>query len=174
MGIDECEYRIYCGGSFCFDGQENGFRKKALYDYRANLIGDVEGFLKPTDESGIRISKHVEYIGPFYFETENMDAEEIIKCESRMIERCTDAIFFLDTAACPGTITEMMYANSLNKRIHLFYIRQNENVETESSLHTPCWYPLLFCRMTNENVTLHPCSCRENAIIKISKFVELF
>ena len=61
----------------------------------------------------MRISNGVTYVGPFYFETESMSAEDIILCEKKMIESCTDAVFLLNEASCPGTIAEMMYANSL-------------------------------------------------------------
>lgn len=112
------------------------------------------------------------YVGPFYFETESMKAEDIIRCEKEMIESCTDAVFVLDDAACPGTIAEVMYANSLGKTLHLFYVRHKDDEETESGLHTPCWYPILFCRMTNKDVNLYPCSSIEEAANKILSSVE--
>ena len=33
-----------------------------------------------------------------------------------------------------------------------FYVRHKEDEGTESGLHTPCWYPILFCQMTNKDV----------------------
>lgn len=120
----------------------------------------------------MKISDVVTYVGPFYFEAESMKAEDIIRCEKIMIESCTDTIFLLDDAACPGTITEMMYANSLGKTVHLFYVRHKDNEETESELHTPCWYPIQFCQMTNKSVSLYPCSSVEDAIHKILSFFE--
>ena len=92
--------------------------------------------------------------------------------EKQMIEKCTDAIFFLDEAACPGSIAEMIYANTLQKKIHIFYVRNADGEETESSLHTPCWYPILFCQMTNSRVTLYSCASQEDAKRQIVELVK--
>lgn len=83
-----------------------------------------------------------------------MKAVDIIRCEKRMIESFSDAIFLLDDAACQGTLTEIMYAGSLGKTLHLFYVQHNENKETESELHAVCWYPTQFCQMTKKPVYL--------------------
>lgn len=163
--------KLFCGGTFCFDYREDGYEKMAANDYRAKLLGSVGALLRPKDACEVKLSEDVTYVGPFYFETESMKAEDIIRCEKGMIESCTDAIFLLDEAACPGSIAEMMYANSLGKTIHLFYVRHKEDEETESELHTPCWYPMQFCQMTNKSVNLYPCSSLEDAAKKILSFV---
>lgn len=62
--------------------------------------------------------------------------------------------------------------NSLGKMLHLFYVRHNDDEETESEMHTPCWYPLLFCQMTNKSVNLYQCSSIEDAVCKIQFFVK--
>lgn len=166
------KYMIFCGGTFCFDYRKNGCETLAAEDYRAGLLGSVDLLLRPDGTDGVKISESVTYVGPFYFEAESIRAEDIICCEKRMIESCTDAIFLLDDAACPGTIAEVMYANSLQKPIHLFYVCHKEDEETESGLHTPCWYPILFCQMTNKNVSLYPCSSVDDAASRIQSFVE--
>lgn len=141
-------------------------------DYRAMLLGNVNSLLWPNDSDGVWISDDVIYAGPFYFEAESMRAEDIIGSEKAMIESCTDAIFLLDDAACPGTITEVIYANSLGKSLHLFYVQHKEDEETESELHTPCWYPILFCHMTNGAVRHYPCFNAEDAADKIKVLVK--
>lgn len=164
--------KLFCGGTFCFDYHEGGYEIMAAKDYRARLLGSVESLLRPKGTDGVRINGNVVYMGPFYFEVESMRAEDIICCEKEMIDSCTDAIFLLDDAACPGTIAEMMYANSLQKTLHLFYVRHSDDEETESELHTPCWYPIQFCQLTNKSVNLYPCSSTEDGINKILSFVE--
>lgn len=84
----------------------------------------------------------VSYLGPYYFETDNMAADDIVAIELDMIDRCTDAIFVLDKADCPGTVTELLYAATKKKRIHIFYKEYPLHDETESELHTPCWFPI--------------------------------
>ena len=164
--------RIFCGGTFCFDYRADGYETMAAMDYRAKLLDSVESLLRPKGTNGMKISENVLYVGPFYFETESMKAEEIVCCEKEMIESCSDAIFLLDDAACPGTIAEVMYANSLGKTLHLFYVRHKNDEETESELHTPCWYPIQFCQMTNRSVNIYPCSSVEDAANKIQSIVE--
>lgn len=164
--------RIYCGGTFCFDYRNDGYETMTTNDYRVKLLGGAESLLNPMDAHGVKIGDGLIYVGPFYFETECMKAEETVRCEKEMIESCTDAIFLLDDAACPGTIAEVMYANSLGKKLHLFYVRHKDDEETESELHTPCWYPILFCQMTNRYVNVYPCSSIEDAANKIQSFVE--
>ncbi len=166
----KCE--LFCGGTFCFDYRKDGYEMMAAKDYRAKLLDSVESLLRSKGTNGMKISENVLYVGPFYFETESMKAEEIVCCEKEMIESCSDAIFLLDDAACPGTIAEVMYANSLGKTLHLFYVRHKNDEETESELHTPCWYPIQLCQMTNRSVNIYPCSNVEDAANKIQSFVE--
>ncbi len=161
------QYKLFFGGAFGFDYRDDDFDIKAAEDFRAQILGSVDALLKPKDMSGVLINDNVLYIGPFYFEAESMRAEDIIMCEKQMIEQCTDAIFVLDEAACPGTIAEIMYANSLNKFIHLFYVKHGDDVETESHLHTPCWYPLIFCQQTNPGAKLHECEDKNDAARKV-------
>ena len=164
--------KLFCGGTFCFDYCKDGYEIIAAKDYRARLLGSVESLLIPEGTDGVKISESVAYVGPFYFEVESMRAEDIIRCEKEMIESCSDAIFLLDEASCPGTITEMMCANFFGKTLHLFYVQHKENEETESELHTPCWYPIQFCQMTNKSVNLYPCSSVEDAANRIQSFIE--
>jgi hypothetical protein len=163
----DAKYKLFFGGAFGFDYRDEDYDIVAAEDYRAQILGGVEALLKPKDMSGVLINDDVLYIGPFYFEAESMRAEDIIMCEKQMIEQCTDAVFVLDDAACPGSIAEIMYANSLQKNIHLFYVRHNNDEETESHLHTPCWYPLIFCQQTNPAAKFYECEDLNDAARKV-------
>jgi hypothetical protein len=163
----ETQYKLFFGGAFGFDHRDEDYEIAAAEDYRAQILGSVQALLKPKDMSGVSINDNVYYIGPFYFEAESLKAEDIIMCEKQMIEQCSDAVFVLDDAACPGTIAEIMYANSLQKTVHLFYVRHNDDEETESTLHTPCWYPLIFCKQTNKSAILYECESIQDAARKV-------
>ncbi len=170
--IRDDKHIIFCGGAFYFDYRKDGYQDDASKDYRAKLLGSTEMLLRGNGAKEVIINDNVTYIGPFYFETENMKSESIILCEKEMIECCSDAIFLLDNASCPGTIAEIIYANSLNKTLHLFYIQCKDDEETESELHTPCWYPIQFCQITNKSTKLYSCANIEDAINKILLLVE--
>lgn len=43
----------------------------------------------------------------------------------------------------------------------------------ESELHTPCWYPIQLCQLTNKSVNLYPCSSVEDATNRIQSFIRL-
>lgn len=163
----DTQYKLFFGGAFAFDSRDEDYEIAAAEDYRSQILGSVQSLIRPKDMSGVSINDNVLYIGPFYFEAESRKAEDIIMCEKKMIEDCTDAVFVLDDAACPGTIAEIMYANSLQKTIHLFYVKHEDYDETESHLHTPCWYPLIFCQLTNENTKLYECEDLKRAARKV-------
>ena len=110
---------IYCGGRFDFDYRQIGYEKKAAEDYRAILLKDVNNLLNTADT--VVLSDNLSYIGPYYFETEGMLDLDIIETEKRQIERCTVAVFLLD----------------------------HEENETESTLRSSFWYPMILCRKIN-------------------------
>lgn len=152
---------LYCGGRFYFDYQEEGYINKASEDYRAILLGDVSKLLYPQEMYAIK--DNVEYLGPFYFECENQSANDVVAVEKRMLEKCTDAIFILDKADCAGTIAELVYASSLQKRIHVYYVRLLDDEETESELHTPNWYPIILSMQMNPYTQITACANRNDA-----------
>ena len=162
--------KIYCGGSFNFDYLKCGDRDDAAEDYRAVLLGGADLLL---ERNGcVKINENVEYIGPFYFETDGMKDRDIVHSEWEMVKKCTDAIFLLDGAGCPGTVCELTAASMLGKRVHIFYIRKGEGEETESDLHTPCWYPIIHSLAVNEKTAICKCFSAEDAIGKICDTVK--
>ncbi|MBQ9746604.1 MAG: hypothetical protein IJW21_07245 [Clostridia bacterium] len=120
-----------------------------------------------TGSDSVRINDRVEYVGLFYFETDGMQDKYIVHSECEMVRACTDAIFLLDAASCPGTICELTAASMLGKRVHIFYLRRKSDEETESSLHTPCWYPILHSAEVNANTRICECTDMAEATEKI-------
>ena len=135
---------VYCGGRFDFDYRDVRYVEKAAQDYRAI-----------SSPSPVQLSDHLTYVGPFYFETDGMLDRDIVETEMRQIEKCTAAVFLLDNRPCPGTIAEMVYAATLNKKIAVAYLK-DEN-ETESELQSSCWYPIILCQKINgSDISLLP------------------
>ncbi len=144
---------VYCGGRFDFDYRDVRYVEKAAQDYRAILLKDVNRLL--SSPSPVQLSDHLTYVGPFYFETDGMLDRDIVETEMRQIEKCTAAVFLLDNRPCPGTIAEMVYAATLNKKIAVAYLK-DEN-ETESELQSSCWYPIILCQKINgSDIRLFP------------------
>ena len=127
-------HRIFCGGPFAFNSRSEDFLEQAENDYRAMLLGGAIHLFKPIVEEETWLNPHVVYEGPFFFHTDKLGADGIIQLEKEMIERCTEAVFLLDHARCPGSIAELMEATSLRKNIHLFFVTLSDNEEIESWL----------------------------------------
>ena len=70
-----------------------------------------------------------------------------------------------------GTIAEMVYAASLQKRILIYYVK-NEN-ETESALLSAFWYPMILsCRINSSEVVLIACDSFSEASDKAMKMIK--
>ena len=162
--------KIYCGGRFYFDHQDADYHELAAQDYRAMLLGNADLLLQKSD--GVQINNTLEYIGPFYFESDDMLDSDVVRCEIEMVHRCTDAIFLLDQADCPGTICELTLASMLGKRVHVFYLKKAATEETESALHTPCWYPVVFSRLVNKLTDIYECTSVRDACGKMHRLID--
>ena len=162
--------KLYCGGTFPFDYQNDGYPLQAEQDYRARLLNGAHRLLQRSD--GILLRDDLMYIGPFYFEAPEMQDSDIVQSEQAMVESCTNAVFLLDDGCCPGTITELILASLLGKDIAIFYIQKSDREETESPLHSPCWYPIVFSRLRNSNTKVFPCSSYEDATTQILEYLK--
>ena len=162
--------KVYCGGAFDFDCQRPDYLERAKEDYRAILLGNEEKFLQKQDL--VLINPNLAYIGPFYFETDGMVDKEIVGLERGMVERCTDAVFLLKDARCPGTIAELTLASVLKKRVYIFYVRARAGEESESELNSPCWYPIRMSEQLNgENTKVFGFDKEEDAKLAIKAFL---
>ena len=164
-------HRVFCGGPFAFNSRSEDFLVQAEDDYRSMLLGGATNLFQPVVGSEVWLSPNVVYEGPFFFHTDRLGADGIIQVEQEMIGHCTDAIFLLDHARCPGSIAELMEATYLHKETHLFFVTLSDNEEIESWLHTPCWYPILLSQSLNPNTHLHPCHTLDEAKNSLLKFV---
>ncbi|MBQ6594814.1 MAG: nucleoside 2-deoxyribosyltransferase [Clostridia bacterium] len=159
---------VYCGGRFDFDCRDEGYEARAARDYRAVLLGDTGRLLH--GRGPVCLSERLMYAGPFYFETDGMLDRDIVETERKQIDQCTLAVFLLDDRPCPGTVAEMVYAASAQKKICIAYIRDER--ETESALRSACWYPILLCRsVSREGIDLIPCDHTAEACGKILDYL---
>lgn len=162
--------KLYCAGQFSFDYLNNNYYDLAKDDYRAILLGNVDKLLNKSRY--VKVNNNVNYIGPFYFESDGMIDRDIVNCEVNMIKKCSDAIFLLDNGCCPGTISELILATSLHKNIAIFYIKKSDYEETESTLHSPCWFPIIMSDLCNSNTHIFPCNSYCDAVSKIIDYVK--
>lgn len=164
--------KLYCAGTFNFDFLDKNYKDKAKKDYRSILLGNVDKLLQK--QNYVKLKSNLNYIGPFYFETDGMIDELIVKEEVKMIKNCTHTVFLLDSGCCPGTIAELILAADLRKNIRIFYIKREDNEETESTLHSPCWFPIIMSKLNNKKSEIISCENYDDATQKIVQYVKNF
>ena len=159
---------VYCAGSFPFDCRDRDYAAVAASDYRAGLLGGAELLLQ--NNGPVRISDRLTYVGPFYFETPQMEDRQIVREELRQLQSCTLAVFLLDRPPCPGTVAELIYAACAGKRVRVYYV--TEEKETESALRSPFWYPMTLCReAAPDRTVLIPCADASQAQSRLLAFL---
>lgn len=164
---------IYCGGNFEFMYKDYTFDKLKT-DYRASILGSAKRLVKSPKNYGTKhtIYPHVQYVGPFYFYEEGLDGDNVVGNEIEMVKRCTDAIFLIDNTNIPGTVTEIVHAAMLGKKITIFYVKQSlDEGEPEKEICSANWYPLEFAKRV-AGAELIECSTRIVAKIKIDHWLQ--
>ena len=158
--------KLFCGGKFHFDYLNDNYLEAAKNDYRNFILKDVELLLKR--QNYVEISSKIDYIGPFYFETDGMIDKEIVENEMKMINEATHIFMLLEDGLAPGSVSELIYASTLKKNISIFYIKYEESEETESNLHSPCWYPIIMSNiLVKYKCDIIACKDYKDAINKV-------
>lgn len=164
---------IYFGGNFEFQYKDYSIDKLAK-DYRAKILGDVNKLLHTPNNMSktVGLGYDLFYCGPYYFYEEGVDGSSIVSNEYSMVDWCTDAIFLIDNTNIPGTITEIIHAAMLRKRITIFYVKkQLDEGEPENDICSSNWYPLEFAKL-EAGATLIECDNREIAKELIYNYVQ--
>lgn len=165
--------KIYCAGKFDFAYRDYSPEHLAQ-DYRGLLVEDAGQLIKETgDAVRFKAAADAEYIGPFYFYEDQKTAEDIVAAEIRKIEEA-DCVFFYfpDSAACPGTVTELVHAALLGKKLVIVYEPQGRTEEPENELDSSVWYPLLFAlRKNGKNTALRKVPGKSEAVAAFREYL---
>jgi nucleoside 2-deoxyribosyltransferase len=136
-------------------------------DFRYGIVG--EPFIEQHND--IEDLGNVEYTGPFYYYKKGLNSEAVVESEVEAIRR-SDIVFlvFPEDGQAPGTVAELIFAATLNKRIEIFYVPTDEQTEEDVSsdnlatqIHHQYWYPFHQARIINPNITFHKCNSTEHA-----------
>lgn len=99
------------------------------------------------------------YIGPFYNELASngeltsTSCNDVVETELKLIKDCDTFIIYLEEDVSSGSITELIYAATLNKKIIIFYEKNNN---TTYNFKTSNWFPIVSALKIAENVTYYP------------------
>lgn len=160
------KHRIYVGGPFTFKYSEVT-PELIRSDFRYGIVG--EPFIEQHND--IEDLGNVEYTGPFYYYKKGLNSEAVVESEVEAIRR-SDIVFlvFPEDGQAPGTVAELIFAATLNKRIEVFYVPTEEQTEEDVSsdnlatqIHHQYWYPFHQARIINPNITFHKCNSTEHA-----------
>lgn len=122
-------------------------------DIRAKITGSVEGPIYASEGVVLKNNKNVMYIGGFYFEKqdENMsECENIVSEELGEIEKCDLLVANLTKYSAIASITEILYASHIGKKIVVFC---DPNV-TSFKVEGEYWFSILAAKKMNNNIDI--------------------
>lgn len=163
--------KVYIASKFIKNG------KSFADDFRTTLIGSEKDFVDFNNHSFIDDfggNIKYQYLGPFYNEKASDGqltssvCEEVVNTENALIRKCDIFIVFLNETCSPGSIAELIYAATLNKKIIIFYIKESDvSYEMKSSN----WYPIVTAKSLADNVNIVEVS-DTNEIIERIKHIQ--
>ena len=169
--------KVYCAGHFEFAYKDYSLENLAK-DYRAILLRDPNKMAHEKKGKPVVFEQNqdIEYIGPFYFYEDQKTAFDIVSSEMGKVEEADVLFFYIpNDARCPGTVTEIVYGATLNKKMVICYEKQSNTGEPENEIDSPVWYPLLFASIKNkDNIELIQVSNKEEAINYFNNYLLFF
>ena len=156
--------RFYFGGQFRFKYKDCTLELLAQ-DYRSKILGDKNSqWINRPDCGYIDITDDVQYGGPFYF-YDQINSDTVVKVESSSIEAATDCIFVLSNDDAPGTVTEIIQATMLGKKVHIFYeMKDIPKEEVSSRFNSNLWYAITFASFSDNCVCILGYETYEDAV----------
>lgn len=141
-------------------------------DFRTKLLQDSNK-LNNYNYNSFIFDKY-QYIGPFYNEKAstgnltNKECEQVVNCENKLIDRCDIFMAYLDEKKSPGTITELVYASLIRKKIIVFYKPDKNN---NYSINTDSWYPIVFSKeqIGKDNIDIIPVNNTDEVVSYLQK-----
>lgn len=141
-------------------------------DFRTKLLQDSDK-LNNYNYNSFIFDKY-QYIGPFYNEKAstgnltNKECEQVVNCENKLIDRCDIFMAYLDEKKSPGTITELVYASLIRKKIIVFYKPDKNN---NYSINTDSWYPIVFSKeqIGKDNIDIIPVNNTDEVVSYLQK-----
>lgn len=122
-------------------------------DIRSKIVGNVKDTVYASDGVVIKNNKEVMYIGGFYYERQDKNksvCENVVSEELRQIEKSDIVIANLTKYSAIASITEIIYAAFLQKRIVIFCDPKITSYQVEGEY----WFPILTCKQLNKNIEI--------------------
>ena len=120
-------------------------------DVRSKIVGNVKDTIYASDGVIIKGNKNVMYVGGFYYEKENpgkSTCENVVFEELKQIDKCDLVIANLMNYSAIASVTEIIYAASINKKIVIFCDPKVTSYEVEGEY----WFPILAAKQLSNNV----------------------
>ena len=120
-------------------------------DMRSKIVGNVEDTVYSSDGIITKSNPNVMYVGGFYYEKENEGksvCENVVYEELKQIDRCDLVVANLTKYSAIATVTELIYAAFLKKKIVIFCNPKITSYEVSGEY----WFPILTIKQIDENV----------------------
>ena len=132
---------------------ENNVLEMLKDDIRSKIVGNVKDTVYASEGVVIKNNKNVIYIGGFYYENQEEGlsvCENVVKEELNQIKRCDLLVANLTQYSAIATITELMYAAFIGKKIVIFCDPNITSYEVDKEY----WFPIITLKKLNKNVTI--------------------
>ena len=122
-------------------------------DIRSKIVGNVRDTVYASDGVIIKENKNVMYIGGFYYEKQDKNksiCENVVSEELKQIDKCDLVIANLTKYSAIASVTEIIYASFMKKKIVIFCDPKVTSYDVEGEY----WFPILTCKKLNKNVEI--------------------
>lgn len=143
--------KYYFGGKFNLSNDKNEtlpFRLKD--DYRSRLLGDPSKLAYANDN--LTFGHNNQYVGCFYCEKASngkitsTDCNEVVSREMQLIRECDVFVAVFGDETTNGTISELIYATSMDKKIIIF--------DKKRSTKSEFWFPIVMSKQMSDKVVV--------------------
>lgn len=159
--------KIYFGGKFNkSENKELSLANRLKNDYRAKLLQDPNKLVNAS--KNIKLNSKYEYSGPFYCEQASngiftsTDCRVIVKEEFKAVKNCDIFVAIFDENHSPGTVVELSWAISENKKIYILY----KNQSSKYSVKSEQWFAITNAMLHSDNLTVIAYT-NKNELIKL-------
>lgn len=160
--------KIYFAGKFNLLKDNNlPLEQRLINDYRSKILGSSK--LLTYHQEKLIINDNYQYLGPFYCEQASngnytsTDCNVVLNSEMEAVKNCDIYVAVFNQSFSVGTIVELGWAISMNKKIIIFY----QNEETSYQIKSEYWFAIADAIARGNDVTVFSCNDNDEVVEKI-------
>lgn len=156
---------FYSGVYACWHREitPDNIREKLKDDVRSKLVDNIDSILYYSNEGVYTKNPNVQYMGGFYYEPYRggmPTTESVVLAELDEIQRSDVVVVNLLGENAIASITELIYAAQLKKRIEVFV----EDTPDAFDVTGKYWFPIDTAKVIHEGITVHRVKSNQEVI----------